>query len=214
LEFAQNQEKVALEWLSRKNSSIGRFARGAKMNLLLNRDQKSAALFTLIPLRIGSGVMFQLHAELELDEEEESLVKKYKFEKSLLVASDPIEDLKMSFRPAALLGIIAFIVFWIIGSFSTAFTLGLLVTLVMTGVYFRTLREQIIVSDLLNGGRTFRCDSIIELIDKEAYLEHISEYLRQVIESAKNWHDREAITIKPLNKADAKKAVLAKLHAW
>jgi hypothetical protein len=107
---------------------------GAKMNLLLNRDQKSAALFTLIPLRIGSGVMFQLHAELELDEDETSLIKKYKFEKSLLVSSDPIEDLKMSFRPAALLGIVAFIVFWIIGSFSAAFTLGLLVTLVMTGV--------------------------------------------------------------------------------
>ena len=44
------------------------------MNLLLNRDQKSAALFTLIPLRFGSGMMFHLHAELELDPEEKELV--------------------------------------------------------------------------------------------------------------------------------------------
>ena len=36
------------------------------MNLLLSRQQKSAS-FSLIPLRIGSGVIFQLKGELELD---------------------------------------------------------------------------------------------------------------------------------------------------
>lgn len=179
------------------------------MNLLLNRDQNSAALFTLIPLRLGSGVMFKLHAELELDAEEKDLMQKYQFAKAPLVLSDPIDDLKNAFRPASILGLVAFVVFWILGTFSTALSLSLLVVLVMTVVYFKTMRELILVSDLLNGGRTFRCDSIIELIQKEAFLEGISEYLRQVLESAKNWHDREVIAIKPLDKAMAKQAVLS-----
>jgi len=183
------------------------------MNLLLNRDQKSASLFTLVPLRIGSGMMFHLQAELELDEEEQELMRKYRFQNAPLVLSDPIDDLKKSFRPALILGIVAFIVFWILASFTTATTLAMLVTLVMTVVYFKTTREQIVVSDLLNGGRTFRCDSIVELIHKEAFLEGVSEYLRQVLESAKNWHDREVIPIKPMDKARAKEAVLRATNA-
>jgi len=182
------------------------------MNLLLNRNQHSASLFTLIPLRLGSGVMFKLHAELELDDEEKQLMQKYRFAQAPLVLSDPIDDLKNAFRPAALLGLITFVVFWILFSFTTAMSLALLVILVMTIVYFKTMRELILVSDLLYGGRTFRCDSIIELIQKEAFLEGISEYLRQVLESAKNWHDREIIPIKPLDKALAKQAVLSSTH--
>ncbi|MCP4409392.1 MAG: hypothetical protein GY807_16905, partial [Gammaproteobacteria bacterium] len=46
------------------------------MNLLLDRDQKDASLFSLVPLRIGSGVTFTLHATLELDQEEEALLRK------------------------------------------------------------------------------------------------------------------------------------------
>ena len=183
------------------------------MKLLLNRDQKSAALFSLVPLRIGSGVTFTLHAELELDAEEEALIKKYKFAQSALVVSDPIEDIKQSFRPALLLGILTFIVIWMLFSIGSAISLGILVTLVMTGVYFKTLREQIIVSDLMAGGRKFRCDSIVALIHKEAFLKRVSAYLRQVLESAKNWDDREAIDIPPLSKDDALQAVL-KASTW
>ena len=178
------------------------------MKLLLDRDQKDAALFSLVPLRIGSGVTFTLHAQLELDAEEEALIKKYKFAQATLVTSDPIEDIKQSFRPALLLGFLTFVVVWIVASFGTASGLAIVVTLVMTGVYFRTLREQIIVSDLMAGGRRFRCDSIVFLIQKEAYLKNICAYLRQVLESAKNWDDREAINIEPLSKNEALQAVL------
>lgn len=178
------------------------------MNLLLGRDQKSAALFSLIPLRIGSGVVFHLHAELELDPEEDALIKKYRFASAPLVLSDPIEDIKQAFRPALLLGFLGFIVFWFVVSFWTAMPLAVLTTFVMTVVYFKTLREQILVKDLLDGGRIFRCDSIVDLIEKEAFIEGICEYLRQVIESAKHWQDREAIVIRPLDKREAKLAVL------
>ena len=178
------------------------------MNLLLKLDQSSAAVFSLIPLRIGSGVTFSLHATLELDEEEKALIQKYNFTKAALVVSDPIEDLKQSFRPALLLGLVAFFILWLIGSFTFAFSLAVLVTLVMTGVYFKTLREQIIVSELLEGGRKFRCDSIVELIQKEAYLRNICANLRQVLESAKTWDDREVVAIEPMSKDEAKLAVL------
>lgn len=182
------------------------------MNLLLSRDQKSAALFSLVPLRIGSGVMFHLRAELELEGDEESLITKYRFAKVPLVVSNPIDDLKMAFRPALLLGFVTFVVSWVFASFSAGVSLSILVTLTMTVVYFKTLREQILVGDLLHGGRTFRCDSVVALIAKEAYLESISEYFRQVLESAKNWGEREIIPIKPLERRQAKFAVLMRLH--
>lgn len=182
------------------------------MNLLFKRDQKSAQIFTLIPLKIGSGVSFSLWAELELDDEEAALIKKYQFAKSALVISDPIDDLKQSFRPAAFLGFVLFVVWSIIGSVYTALIIGLLVTVVMTIIYFKTQREQILVSDLMHGGRTFRCDSVVELIQKEAFLEGVTGYLRQVVESAKNWGDRDVIEIKPLDKAAAKQAVMQALH--
>ena len=178
------------------------------MNLLIDRDQKSASLFSLVPLRIGSGVTFTLHVSLQLDSEEEALIQKYNFAKATLVASDPIDDLKKSFRPALVLGFMSFVVIWLIISFPAALSLSIMVTLVMTGVYFETLREQIIVSELMAGGRKFRCDSIVALIQKEAYIENVCAYLRQVLESAKNWHHREVLPIAPLSKEEAKRAVL------
>ncbi|MCA9860502.1 MAG: hypothetical protein KC438_12305 [Thermomicrobiales bacterium] len=149
---------------------------------------------------------------MELDAEEQALLQKYNLTKAPLVVSDPIEDLKQSFRPAVFLGIVTFVVMWFFTSFTTAFGLSVLVILVMTGVYFKTLREQIMVSELLAGGRKFRCDSIVALIQKEAYLEYICSFLRQVLESAKHWHDREAVPIPPLRKEDAKQAVLKALR--
>ena len=111
----------------------------------------------------------------------------------------------MAFRPALLLGALTFIIMWMLISFSVGVTLAIVVTLSMTAVYFQTLREQIIVRNLLDGGRTFVCSSIVTLIQKEAYLQSISSYLRQVLESAKNWNDRERIVIAPLSKEEAKR---------
>lgn len=178
------------------------------MNLLLNRDQKSSEVFSLVPLRIGGGTVFHLNAELELDDEEVELVKTYHFADAPLVISDTMDDLKNAFRPALLLGAVTYLVTWFLTSSSLALGLALLVVFVMTVVYFKTMREQIVLRDLLNGGRTFRCDSIVSLIQKEAFLEGISEYVRQVLESAKNWSDRESISIQPLDKKAAKQMVL------
>jgi len=178
------------------------------MHLLLKRSQSYSPAFSLIPLRIGKGVTFTLHATMQLDEEEGALLSKYNLSKAILVTSDPFDDIKKSFRPALLLGFVAFVVLWFFATTVVAFTIALLITLIMTVVYFKTLREHLVVSQLMVGGKRFPCDSIVALIQKEAYLEFICEFLRQVLESAKTWDDREAIPILPLDKKAAKQAVL------
>lgn len=182
------------------------------MKLLLSRDQSSGSLFSLVPLRIGSGVIFKLQAELELDEEEAQLIKQYKLESAPIVVSNIFDDIKMAMRPAFLLAVLALFVFTGMGGFAIGAIFFSLVFLGMTGVYFHTMREQILVRTLLDGGKTFRCDSVVELIQKEAYLESVCQYLRQLLESAKHWGDRETIDIKPLDRAEAKQAVLKAFH--
>lgn len=179
------------------------------MNLLLDRNQKSSEFLTLLPLRIGGGVIFQLRAELELDEDETSLMSKYKFADAPLVVSNAMDDLKQAIRPALLLGLVTFALLWPLFPLLQSAAIAIGVFLVMTVVYFRTMREQIVVRDLLNGGRMFRCDSIVELIHKEAFLEGICEYLRQVLESAKTWDERETLSIQPLDKKAAKQLILS-----
>ena len=75
------------------------------MKLLLSRDQSSSSLYSLVPLRIGSGVIFKLQAELELDEEEAQLIKQYKLESAPIVISNLFDDIKQAMRPAFLLAI-------------------------------------------------------------------------------------------------------------
>lgn len=112
------------------------------MQLLLSHEQNGSSIFSLVQLRIDSGVTSILHATLELDSEEEALLRRYNLTKDSLVISDPIDDIKQSFRPALLVGIVAFILFYILMPIGAAFFLAVVVTPVMTGVYFKTLREQ------------------------------------------------------------------------
>lgn len=185
---------------------------GCSMNILFKRTQKSASIFQLVPLKIGSGVTFSLHAELELDAEEDGLIKKYKLVKAAIVISDFIEDVRRAIGPALIVSFFVFVISFFLIGFWAAVSISLLVFPIMTIIYYRALRESITVADLLNGGRTWRCDSVAELIQKEAFLEGVAGYLRQLLESAKNWDDREVIPIKPLPKAEAKLAVLKMLH--
>lgn len=110
-----------------------------------------------------------------------------------------------------MVGLVALAFLWMIVGFFTALPISFIVTCVMIAIYFKTERQQILVSDLMNGGRKFRCDSIVVLVKQEAFLEEVSQYLRQLIETAKHWDDREVIHIKPLDKAAAKRALLMAL---
>ena len=73
--------------------------------------------------------------------------------------------------------------------------------------YINEKRETIFVSDLLHG-RHFRCESVIELARKEAWLTTVTGFLRQVMESAKNWDGTERHTVKPLPKDEARQVII------
>ncbi|MEL6503573.1 MAG: hypothetical protein AAFQ10_03865 [Pseudomonadota bacterium] len=177
------------------------------MQLLLSRDQKAGSL-SLVPLRIGAGVTFTLHATLQLEPEEDALLKKYALTTVPLIISSPIEDFRNALRSALIVGAFVWLLMWILIGWWAAIPMAVAVTIIMTVVYFFALREQLQVNHLMVGGRTFYCFSVRELIEKEAYLEGTCSYLRQLLESAKHWGDREAIDIPPLDREAAKQAVL------
>ncbi|MBZ0226971.1 MAG: hypothetical protein K8F58_00745 [Bauldia sp.] len=176
------------------------------MNLLCERQQSSAA-FTLVPLQFGGGVMFKLWAKVELDDDEFEMLRKYRFEDALLIADDWVATLRHCFRVSLTLGFALWIVLILFFSWTMSATLAFLAVALITGLYYNELRGNIYVRDLVHG-RTFRCFSIVELIRKEHYLKGLSMYLRQVLESARNWDGQEVIAIPPLTPEQAKLLVI------
>lgn len=176
------------------------------MNLLFERRQKPGTI-TLVPLQFGGGPLFTLWAKAEFTEDEYELLKKYRFNDALLIADDWLAMLQRSFRTALVLGFVAWWVLFIFFSWTTSTTLTVLIVVALTAVYYNELREHIYVRDLVHG-RTFRCFSIVELVHKEAYLKGISAYLRQVLEAAKHWGDREVVPVPALTPEEAKALIV------
>ena len=176
------------------------------MHITFRRSQSSAT-FSLVPLRVGGGVKFALHAKADLSAEEPHLLRRYRFENALLIADDPMMAVRSAIRTSTILIIPTSIVLVFVFGYLAGSMLSILGFFALTFFYYQQLREHIYVRDLTNG-RTFNCFSVVELIQKEAYLEHIMSYLRQVLESAMHWDDKETIEILPLSKEDAKHFVL------
>ena len=74
------------------------------MKLALMREQTAGSIFSLVPLRIGSGVVFKLRATLEPTQEESRLLDMYDLARAPLVTGDTVEDLRRGFRQALVLG--------------------------------------------------------------------------------------------------------------
>ena len=94
---------------------------------------------------------------------------------------------------------------------ASAGTIGILIGF-LAGIgagywYFNEKRETVFVKDLLHG-RHFTCDSVVELARKEAWLETIVGFLRQVMESAKHWDGTDRHQIEPLPKDEARQVIL------
>lgn len=167
------------------------------MDLLFQREQTSGEVMR---------VRFKLWGKIELDTEEQGLVDRYDFDKAML-----IEVLQPGLlRKAIYVGIAAaigaaFILPFMLGSFGIVLALG-------AGVgagwwYANEKRETIYVRDLMHG-RYFKCDSVVELARKEAWLTTVVSYLRQVMESAKHWDGTESHKIEPLPKDEARQVIL------
>ncbi|MEQ9180241.1 MAG: hypothetical protein RIF44_16235 [Nitratireductor sp.] len=146
---------------------------GIDMDLLFKREQT--------PGKLGR-VSFKLWGKIELNEDEQAIVKRYRFDDAVLIEA---------IQP-------------------TLIRNTLLVALAAGGVgywYFNEKRETIFVKDLLHG-RHFTCPSVIELARKEAWLSHVVAFLRQVMESAKHWDGTQRHEVEPLPKDEARQVII------
>lgn len=177
------------------------------MDILFKRKQSSTP---------RGKVSFQLWAKTEVTEEESELIGKYSMHDAVLIHVFEPHLL----RRAVLVGLLGAILSWfiVIGWLLRAvglylpFPISLVLALTLGGllglVYHNNHRETIMVKDLLYG-RFFNCKSVIELARKEAYLQNVASYFRQVIESAKHWGGQQSIPVEPLSPEDAKRAILS-----
>ena len=168
------------------------------MDLLFKREQT--------PGKLGR-VAFKLWGKLELNGDEEALMKRYRFDEAVLIyAIQP-----KLFRNAVLIGLVATMITYALLTAAApggaALFLGLLVGGGAGYWYHNENRDTIYVRDLLHG-RHFTCGTVIELARKEAWLTTIVSYLRQVMESAKHWDGTEHVSIEPLPKDEAREVIL------
>lgn len=178
------------------------------MDLLFKRSQTGDADTIKSPLPFSLGApSFKLWAKIELTPEEQRILTHYRFEKALLIDAVQPELLKK----AGMMGFGAFVVsLALLSSMFPFSSTGWLAFLIGCGagyLYFDKNRDSVWVRDLL-AGRYFACASIIDLARKEAWLEAIVGYLRQVMKSAETWDGVETIPIKPMDKEAAKRFMI------
>lgn len=168
------------------------------MDLLFKREQTPGKL---------AKVQFKLWGKIELDEEEQALVNRYRFHDAILIAAIQPNLLRKTIF--VVVGVFAIVFALLAGSmgFGGAFLLSTVAGIGAGYWYLNEKRETIFVKDLLHG-RYFSCDSVVELARKEAWLETVVAFLRQVMESAKHWDGTERHTIEPLPKDEARQVIL------
>lgn len=150
---------------------------------------------------------FKLWAKIECTPEEQGIISHYNFTDTVLVEGFQ-EGL---FKRSLVVGFWSFLlatVFLIpMFRFTTGFVLCLIAGSIAAYLYYDKHREIVFVRDLL-AGRHFTCASVVELARKEAWLETITAFLRQVMESAKHWDGTEVRPIVPLDKDLAKQLII------
>ena len=152
------------------------------MELLFKREQSTTQM---------SRVNFKLWGKLEVTEDEQALINRYRLDEAILIGADDRHLLRGAIKLGAVVFVIA----------------ALLITYMLGYWQMNEKRETIFVKDMLHG-RNFTCDSVIELAKKEAWLEGACALFRQVMESAKHWDGVERHTIEPLPKEQAKELIL------
>ena len=168
------------------------------MDLLFKREQASGSL---------TRVNFKLWGKIEFDEEEQALTKRYQLDDAVLIE---VVQPKL-LRQGILAGFVGFIPAAFIFPAMLGAVLGALLSLAAAfgaGYWWiNEKRETIFVRDLIHG-RNFKCDSVVDLARKEAWLTTAVSFLRQVMESAKHWDGTERHQIEPLPKDEARQVIL------
>ena len=168
------------------------------MDILFKREQTKEGV---------TKIRFKLWSKIELDEEEQALVKKYDFDDAILIAVEQPDLFKIAASVGVLMFTVAFGFFFWLATIPVALLMGPIVGFGAAYGYFDSKRETIFVRDLIHG-RNFKCKSVIDLAKKEAWLSSVVAALRQVMESAKHWDGTEQFEIEPLPKEEAKEVIL------
>lgn len=169
------------------------------MELLFKREQTTGKM---------NRVNFKLWGKLEVSEDEQALINRYRFDESVLIGSDDSDVLRKAIKLGALVFVVAALMITYMMSSGAMGFIGGAAAGIGTGYWLMNeKRETIFVKDLLHG-RNFTCVSVVELAKKEAWLEGACGVLRQVMESAKHWDGVERHTIEPLPKQQAKDLIL------
>lgn len=183
------------------------------MNVLFKRTQSQGnqllADIKAIPVisNFTPRPWFRLWAKIELDSEEQAVSNHYHFDKYILLDAFEPDLLR---RTAYVFGGVfaaALLVFSAMTSFSTGLWLGFIAAAVAAYLYYEKHRERMQVSDLL-AGHYYKCKSIVDLARKEAMIETASQFLRQVMESAKHWDGTETVKVEALSKEEAKRIII------
>jgi hypothetical protein len=185
------------------------------MELFLQRSQKERV----------SRPRFELWAKFDLSPDEKLLMNKYQPQSALLSEDEPESRARKwrrsvitggalavimclviaylnIYRPA-LSGLNPFLNIEPIGSVPTWIGMLFLGWYVFTTWVFAHIREDIIVADILRG-RSFRCKSIVILLEKEDLLKKRAQEFRQFLEAMKTWGGMDIITINPGEEASVK----------
>jgi hypothetical protein len=176
------------------------------MQLLFKREQFSG---------IRGRVKFKLWGKVELDDNEQEIVLRYTFDKAILIEAIQPGLLRKSLIVGIIAGILTYIIAIILFSFDgyirlysdTAVFSAMIASVAVGYWYYNDRRETIYVRDLIHG-RYFTCNSVIDLARKEAWLQTVTSYLRQVMESAKHWDGTESHSIEPLPKDEARRFII------
>ena len=169
------------------------------MKLLLKRSQAT---------NLFKSPIFKLGVKIEFDEQEQALIKRYEFAKyRMTIAFEPT-----LLRNAGIVALVTLLVAWVLLSWLGGF--GNFLALCAGGgagwYYFDRTRETMYVRDFING-RYFDCPSVVALAKQEAFLSVTSSYLRQLMETAKNWGNTDTYDIEPLPPDEAKRLVIKRL---
>lgn len=176
------------------------------MDLLFRRSQTGDAQKSPLPFSLAAP-SFKLWAKVELTPDEQRILQHYRFDKALLIEAVQPELVKQAGMAGFGAFVLAYLVLGSLSSSAGTAAISFLVGCLAGYIYFDKNRDSVWVRDLL-AGRYFNCPSIIDLARKEAWLEAIVGYLRQVMKSAETWDGVETIPVKPMDKEAAKRFMI------
>ncbi len=168
------------------------------MKLLLRRTQSTGPT---------GRVRFKLWGKIELENDELQILRKYSLDKAILVFIDQPGLLRNTIVSYIAIASIIFAFSLPRVGAEDALLYSLIGALVPSWFLYDYFRETVYVKDLMHG-RYFSCPSVVELARKEAWLQHVTSFLRQVMQTVKYWDGEEPVDIPALDNELAKQIII------